>query len=69
MDPLSDEYTGIEIKIGEMYEKLHMYNDATALYGDMLKKFYNELSKTTDKSTKRKFFLLKMRPSNFGKVQ
>ncbi|GAX70626.1 hypothetical protein SCKG_3727 [Saccharomyces cerevisiae] len=59
MDPLSDEYTGIEIKIGEMYEKLHMYNDATALYGDMLKKFYNELSKTTDKSTKRKFFLLK----------
>ncbi|CAI5137738.1 ANL_HP_G0117790.mRNA.1.CDS.1 [Saccharomyces cerevisiae] len=59
VDLLSDEYTGIEIKIGEMYEKLHMYNDATALYGDMLKKFYNELSKTTDKSTKRKFFLLK----------
>lgn len=59
MDPLSDEYTGIEIKIGEMYEKLHSYNDAASLYEGMLNRFFDELSNPTDKSKKRKSLLLK----------
>ena len=59
MDSLSDEYTGIEIKIGEMYEKLHLYNDAVTLYEDMLKRFYNEISKPNDRSQKSRSLLLK----------
>ncbi|CAI4044580.1 Rci50p SKDI_11G0870 [Saccharomyces kudriavzevii IFO 1802] len=59
MDSLSDEYTGIEIKIGEMYEKLNLLDDATTLYLGMLKRFYHLLSKPTDFSTEKRFMLLK----------
>ncbi|KOG98198.1 Rci50p DI49_3246 [Saccharomyces eubayanus] len=57
--PLSDEYTGIEIKIGEMYEKLDSLNDAVTLYEGMLKRFYNELSKPTNILPMRKTLLFK----------
>lgn len=35
INPLSDEYTGLQIKIAEMYEKLYMDNEARALYREL----------------------------------
>lgn len=44
MDPLCDEYTGIQLKVGEMYERLNMteeaaftYNEIATLYLSVLK--------------------------------
>ncbi|CCE64123.1 hypothetical protein TPHA_0G02850 [Tetrapisispora phaffii CBS 4417] len=44
LDPLSDEYTGIELKIAEMYEKLAMYDEANTLYNELLYRYYEALS-------------------------
>jgi tetratricopeptide (TPR) repeat protein len=35
LDPLSDEYTGIQLKIGQMYEKLSMTSDALMIYSEI----------------------------------
>lgn len=35
MDPVSDEYTGLQVKIAEMYEKLGMDEDARLLYREL----------------------------------
>lgn len=35
MDPLSDEYTGVQIKIGEMYERLGRIEDAAFVYNEI----------------------------------
>lgn len=44
MDPLSDEYTGIELKIAEMYEKLNMFGEANDIYLELLQRFYDALT-------------------------
>ncbi|KAG5420664.1 hypothetical protein I9W82_002545 [Candida metapsilosis] len=35
MDPLSDEYTGVQLKIGEMFERLEMMSDAAFVYNEI----------------------------------
>lgn len=35
MDKLSDEYTGIQLKVGEMYERLDMVADAAYVYNEI----------------------------------
>lgn len=35
MDKLSDEYTGIQLKIGEMYERLSMTDEANFIYNEI----------------------------------
>lgn len=35
LDPLSDEYTGIQLKIGEMFEILNMKSDAAFIYNEI----------------------------------
>lgn len=35
LDPLSDEYTGIQLKIGEMFERLNMLADAAYIYNEI----------------------------------
>lgn len=35
LDPLSDEYTGIQLKIGQMYEQLSMSSDALMVYSEI----------------------------------
>lgn len=35
MDPLCDEYTGIQLKVGEMYERLDMVDDAAFIYNEI----------------------------------
>lgn len=35
LDPLSDEYTGIQLKIGEMFERLNMLTDAAYIYNEI----------------------------------
>ncbi|EDO19614.1 hypothetical protein Kpol_1018p153 [Vanderwaltozyma polyspora DSM 70294] len=45
MDPISDEYTGIELKIAEMYEKQMMFNEANGIYLELSYRFYDALTK------------------------
>lgn len=35
LDPLSDEYTGIQLKIGQMYEQLSMFPEALMIYTEI----------------------------------
>lgn len=35
MDPLTDEYTGIQLKIGEMYERLNRNEEAALIYNEI----------------------------------
>lgn len=35
IDPLCDEYTGIQLKIGEMYERLNMLEEAAFVYNEI----------------------------------
>lgn len=44
MDPISDEYTGIELKMAEMYEKLNMFEEANGIYLELLYRFYDALN-------------------------
>lgn len=44
MDPICDEYTGIELKVAEMYEKLNMFEEANGIYLELLYRFYDALS-------------------------
>ncbi|AMD21792.1 HFL064Cp [Eremothecium sinecaudum] len=51
MEPISDEYTGIQIKIAEMYEKMNMHQEAYTIYLEMLHRYYEALM-TEGKITK-----------------
>ncbi|GCE97109.1 mitochondrial inner membrane i-AAA protease complex subunit [Zygosaccharomyces mellis] len=44
MNPISDEYTGIELKVAEMYEKLNMFEEANGIYLELLYRFYDALN-------------------------
>ncbi|CAI4048323.1 hypothetical protein SKDZ_13G2410 [Saccharomyces kudriavzevii ZP591] len=44
VDPLSDDYTRIELKIAEMYEKLNMLDEAQSLYQELLSRFFEALN-------------------------
>ena len=44
MDPLSDDYTRIELKIAEMYEKLNMLDEAQSIYQELLSRFFEALN-------------------------
>lgn len=44
VNPLSDEYTIIELKIAEMYEKLDLKENAKDIYLEMLYRFFNSLN-------------------------
>lgn len=35
MDPISDEYTGVQLKVAEMYERLSMKNEAAFVYNEI----------------------------------
>ncbi|CEP60957.1 uncharacterized protein LALA0_S02e03532g [Lachancea lanzarotensis] len=43
VDPISDEYTGIELKVAEMYERLDMGDRAHDLYLEMLYRYFDAL--------------------------
>ena len=43
MDRISDEYTGIELKVAEMYERLNMSSEAHDLYLEMLYRYFDAL--------------------------
>ena len=44
VEPLSDDYTRIELKIAEMYEKLNMVDEAQTLYQELLCRFFEALN-------------------------
>lgn len=44
LDPISDEYTGIELKVAEMYEKLEMLDEATGVYLELLYRYFDALN-------------------------
>ncbi|SCW00683.1 LAFE_0C09648g1_1 [Lachancea fermentati] len=43
MDKISDEYTGIELKVAEMYEKLGMDKEAHDMYLEMMYRYFDAL--------------------------
>ncbi|QLL30547.1 hypothetical protein HG536_0A03650 [Torulaspora globosa] len=44
VDPISDEYTGIELKVAEMYEKLGMLDEASGVYLELLYRYFDALN-------------------------
>lgn len=52
MNPVSKEYTGIEIKTAEMYEKLGLKMEANLIYFSILEKYSNELKINIDPDTR-----------------
>lgn len=44
LDPLSDEYTGIQLKVGEMYERLNMNQDALMVYSEIASGYLDALT-------------------------
>lgn len=44
MDPITDEYTGIELKIAEMYEKLNLMEQANSVYLELLYRYFDALN-------------------------
>ncbi|CCH41140.1 hypothetical protein BN7_677 [Wickerhamomyces ciferrii] len=44
LDPLSDEYTGIQLKVGEMYERLNMNQDALMVYSEIASAYLDALT-------------------------
>ncbi|CAN3372431.1 hypothetical protein DIURU_002492 [Diutina rugosa] len=48
MDKLSDEYTGIQLKIGEMFERLNMMEDAAFIYNEIATLYLNVLTANKD---------------------
>lgn len=43
LDPLSDEYTGIQLKVGEMYERLNMNEHALMVYSEIASAYLDGL--------------------------
>lgn len=50
MDPLCDEYTGIQLKVGEMFERLNLLEDAALVYNEIATLYLTVL--TSDPSSK-----------------
>ncbi|KHC29168.1 hypothetical protein W5O_05782 [Candida albicans Ca6] len=50
LDPLSDEYTGIQLKIGEMFERLNMLTDAAYIYNEIATLYLTVLTAPRDSS-------------------
>lgn len=48
MDPLCDEYTGIQLKIGEMYERLDMMDEAAFVYNEIATLYLSVLKAAPD---------------------
>lgn len=48
MDSLSDEYTGIQLKIGEMFERLGMMEDAAFIYNEVATLYMKVLTAPPD---------------------
>lgn len=48
MDPLCDEYTGIQLKIGEMYERLDMMDEAAFTYNEIATLYLSVLKAPAD---------------------
>lgn len=44
LDVLSDEYTGIQLKVGEMYERLNMNQDALMVYSEIASAYVDGLT-------------------------
>lgn len=44
MDPISDEYTGIQLKIAETYEKLNFVKEANQIYWELAYKYFKTLN-------------------------
>ncbi|QLQ78113.1 hypothetical protein HG537_0A03600 [Torulaspora globosa] len=44
VDPISDEYTGIELKVAEMYEKMGMIDEANGVYLELLYRYFDALN-------------------------
>ncbi|CAK9437119.1 uncharacterized protein LODBEIA_P15390 [Lodderomyces beijingensis] len=54
MDPLSDEYTGIQLKIGEMFERLNMMEDASLIYNEIASLYLSVLTARGDPELKKR---------------
>lgn len=54
MDPLCDEYTGIQLKIGEMYERLDMLDDAAFIYNEIATLYLSVLKADPESSLGRR---------------
>ncbi|KAG7191713.1 uncharacterized protein KQ657_002849 [Scheffersomyces spartinae] len=48
LDPISDEYTGIQLKIAEMLERLSMYEEAFLIYSEILTLYLTVLTAQPD---------------------
>lgn len=48
MDPLCDEYTGIQLKVGEMYERLDMMEEAAFTYNEIATLYLSVLKSPAD---------------------
>ncbi|CCH59724.1 hypothetical protein TBLA_0B09090 [Henningerozyma blattae CBS 6284] len=59
MNRLANEYTGIEIKIGEMMELLNIQNDANKLYLNMLERFTEAINTENTLSDDERSALIK----------
>lgn len=44
LDPLSDEYTGLQLKVAEMYEKLNLHGEARLVYSEIGTAFVQALA-------------------------
>ena len=44
MDPLCDEYTGVQLKIAEMYEHLNFQKEANDVYWELVHRYYQALN-------------------------
>lgn len=55
VNKLSDEYTGIELKIMEMYLNLHMYKESSMVLLELCYRYYNFLNEAISKDQKVNF--------------
>ncbi|SMN18845.1 similar to Saccharomyces cerevisiae YMR115W MGR3 Subunit of the mitochondrial (mt) i-AAA protease supercomplex [Maudiozyma saulgeensis] len=56
-DPVDEKVTGIEIKIGEMFEKLNMKQEETDVYRKLLTKLYNAIKQPDSESRDKKLLI------------
>ena len=54
MDKLSDEYTGIQLKIGEMFERLNMISDAAFVYNEIATLYLSVLTASPESPNGRR---------------
>lgn len=68
MNKTQNDYTGIEIKIAEMYEQLDLYKEAELIYLNILKRLANELSNNNMLNSLSKGILIKRDLSILSKM-